>query len=232
MKRIKLFEEFVRKGVEDTRPQKTLTRDEERDTLAELNEMTLGQLERIEDYAEMIADRMGEGQELESWMFAEITQALNGLNSVHDAMDGNDGVKEKVLDKLKKESVNEATDIYEDGGVSITRFAAGGGRIGYQITKRENNYKEAYIVLTAEEFRALLSSAKNLIATGFRSVKESAMSDIHIMAQEAKDFKSFVKAFTKEHHDLSSAGEPDQFEAWLKSIYDSAKESMEESKII
>ena len=93
MKRIKLFEEFVSKGVEDTRPQKTLTRDEERDTLAELNEMTLGQLERIEDYAEMIADRMGEGQELESWMFAEITQALNGLNSVHDAMDGNDGVK-------------------------------------------------------------------------------------------------------------------------------------------
>lgn len=66
----------------------------ERDTLAELNEMTLGQLERIEDYAEMIAERMEGGQELESWMFSQITVALENLNSVHDAMDGDDGVKE------------------------------------------------------------------------------------------------------------------------------------------
>ena len=60
-------------------------------------------------------------------------------------------------------------------------------------------------------------------------VSEGAISDIHIMAQEAKDFKSFVKAFTKEHHDLSGAGEPGQFEAWLQTIYDDAKESMDES---
>ena len=66
----------------------------ERDTLGELNEMTLGQLERIEDYAEMIAERMEGGQQLESWMFSQITIALENLNSVHDAMDGDDGVKE------------------------------------------------------------------------------------------------------------------------------------------
>lgn len=62
-------------------------------------------------------------------------------------------------------------------------------------------------------------------------VYEGAISDIHIMAQEAKDFKSFVKEFKKEHHDLSKAGEPGQFEAWLKSIYDDAKESMGESVV-
>jgi hypothetical protein len=62
-------------------------------------------------------------------------------------------------------------------------------------------------------------------------VNEGAISDIHIMAQEAKDFKSFVKEFTKSHHDLSKAGEPGQFEAWLKSIYDDAKESMDESVV-
>ena len=73
----------------------------ERDTLAELHEMTLGQLERIEDYAEMIADRMEGGQELESWMFSQITVALDNLNAVHDAMDGVDGVDES------EESVNE-----------------------------------------------------------------------------------------------------------------------------
>jgi hypothetical protein len=49
------------------------------------------------------------------------------------------------------------------------------------------------------------------------------------MAQEAKDFKSFVKEFTKTHHDLSKAGKPGQFESWLKSVYDSAKENMDEA---
>jgi hypothetical protein len=155
MKKIKLFEEFVSEKIEDVVGlQKTLPR--ERDTLAELNDMTLGQLERIEDYAEMIADRMEGGQQLDSWMFSEITQALNGLNSVHDAMDGNDGVKEKV--------------------------------------------------------------------------NESAMANIDLMAKEAKDFKAFVKEFTKKYHDLSNAGEPGQFESWLKSIYDSAKEDMDEKQ--
>jgi len=71
-----------------------IAEEEGRDTLGELNEMTLGQLERIEDYAEMIADRMEAGQQLESWMFSQITVALENLNAVHDGMDGSDGVKE------------------------------------------------------------------------------------------------------------------------------------------
>jgi hypothetical protein len=61
-----------------------------------LREMAMGDLERIEDYAEMISDRMKEGQELSSWMYSQITLAVDQLNSVHDAMDGNDGVKESV----------------------------------------------------------------------------------------------------------------------------------------
>lgn len=67
---------------------------EGRDTLAELNEMTLGQLERISDYANMIKDRMTNGEQLESWMYSQLTIALENLNAVHDAMDGNDGVEE------------------------------------------------------------------------------------------------------------------------------------------
>jgi hypothetical protein len=66
------------------------------ETLKGLKEMAMGDLERIEDYAEMISDRMKEGQELESWMYSQITLAVDQLNSVHDAMDGNDGVKESV----------------------------------------------------------------------------------------------------------------------------------------
>jgi hypothetical protein len=63
-----------------------------------LKEMAMGDLERIEDYAEMIADRMENGQELSSWMYSQITLAVDQLNSVHDAMDGKDGEKEEVTE--------------------------------------------------------------------------------------------------------------------------------------
>jgi hypothetical protein len=68
-----------------------LNEDKGRDTLAELNEMTLGQLERIADYANMIKERMEKGEQLESWMYSQLTTSLDNLNAVHDAMDGNDG---------------------------------------------------------------------------------------------------------------------------------------------
>jgi len=71
--------------------QESLAEAEGRDTLAELNEMTLGQLERIADYANMIKDRMTKGEQLESWMYSQLTVSLENLNAVHDAMDGNDG---------------------------------------------------------------------------------------------------------------------------------------------
>lgn len=68
-----------------------LNEDKGRDTLAELKEMAMGQLERIADYADMIKERMGKGEELESWMYSQLTSSLDNLNAVHDAMDGNDG---------------------------------------------------------------------------------------------------------------------------------------------
>jgi hypothetical protein len=53
--------------------------------------MATGNLERIADYANMILQRMQGGQELDSWMYSQLTIALENLNSVHDAMDGDDG---------------------------------------------------------------------------------------------------------------------------------------------
>ena len=61
------------------------------DTLEGLKEMAMGNLERIADYANMILQRMNDGQELDSWMYSQLTIALENLNSVHDAMDGDDG---------------------------------------------------------------------------------------------------------------------------------------------
>ena len=107
MKLVKLFDDYLNMAA----AQQNMSREEytahylsesERDTLGELNNMTLGQLERIEDYAEMISDRMGAGQQLDSWMFSQITVALDNLNAVHDAMDGEDGIEEsQVNEKMK-----------------------------------------------------------------------------------------------------------------------------------
>jgi len=71
------------------------------ETLAGLKDMAMGQLERIADYANMIETRMKEGQELDSWMYSQITLAVDQLNSVHDAMDGDDGEREPMKEDVE-----------------------------------------------------------------------------------------------------------------------------------
>jgi hypothetical protein len=127
MKLVKLFDDYLNVAA----AQQNMSREEytahylsesERDTLGELNNMTLGQLERIEDYAEMISDRMEAGQQLDSWMFSQITVALDNLNAVHDAMDGEDDIKEsKESDALAKE-IDKAM-IKIDDSMSYKDFA-------------------------------------------------------------------------------------------------------------
>jgi hypothetical protein len=127
MKLVKLFDDYLNMAA----AQQNMSREEytahylsesERDTLGELNNMTLGQLERIEDYAEMISDRMEAGQQLDSWMFSQITVALDNLNAVHDAMDGEDDIKEsKESDALAKE-IDKAM-IKIDDSMSYKDFA-------------------------------------------------------------------------------------------------------------
>lgn len=55
-------------------------------------------------------------------------------------------------------------------------------------------------------------------------VNEGVMSDIDILAKEAKDFKSFVKEFKKAY---GEAGDAKELESWLQSVYDNA--TMDES---
>ena len=86
-KMTELLKTKINEGDDNSSPEKTI---------AGLNEMAMGQLERIADYANMISQRMSEGQTLDSWMYSQITLAVDQLNSVHDAMDGDDGVKEPL----------------------------------------------------------------------------------------------------------------------------------------
>jgi uncharacterized membrane protein YgaE (UPF0421/DUF939 family) len=98
MKHINLFEEFLNEA-------------EGRDTLSELKDMAMGQLERIADYANMIKERMTKGEELESWMYSQLTTSLDNLNAVHDAMDGNDGVVESNYAEARSDLSIKASDI-------------------------------------------------------------------------------------------------------------------------
>lgn len=74
---------------------------EDRDIIDSLNSMANTDLERIADYADMIKDRMSQGQQLDAWMYSKISDSVKNLNSVHDTMDGNDGVDESVLTEDK-----------------------------------------------------------------------------------------------------------------------------------
>jgi hypothetical protein len=149
MKRIKLFDEYIN-GLKNNAV--TNEEDGNRDTLSELKDMTLGQLERIADYANMIKDRMVKGEELESWMFSLLTISLENLNSVHDAMDGNDGVVEgyfsgisnSTADKKKAQMKKQAA--MDDDDPSAYKELPGDtkGKKSLKTSKHTTNYHELY----------------------------------------------------------------------------------------
>ena len=51
------------------------------DTIGGLNKMASTDLERIADYADMIKDRMSQGQQLDAWMYSKISDSVKNLNS-------------------------------------------------------------------------------------------------------------------------------------------------------
>ena len=73
---------------------------EDVETIENLNHMAHTDLERIADYADMIKDRMSKGQDLDAWMYHKISDSVSNLNSVHDTMDGTDGVVENITEGI------------------------------------------------------------------------------------------------------------------------------------
>ena len=61
-------------------------------------------------------------------------------------------------------------------------------------------------------------------------LNESAMGDVHIMAQEAKNFAEFKKQFVKEFKVEGKDNNKD-LDSWLKQVHDSAMEEMKESTV-
>jgi hypothetical protein len=83
------------------------------ETLSGLKNMAMCDLERIADYANMIETRMKEGQELSSWMYSQITLAVDQLNSVHDSMDGKDGEREPMKESISSKEMDSIKSAVE-----------------------------------------------------------------------------------------------------------------------
>ena len=129
--------------------------DEAEDTIGGLNKMAHTDLERIADYADMIKDRMSQGQTLDAWMYSKISDSVKNLNSVHDTMDGNDGVVEaksfgakEIMKELKNSGDwgDLADQVYMKSGnmVFVDTFFYGEERAMKQLEdswkKGGNNY--------------------------------------------------------------------------------------------
>jgi hypothetical protein len=59
-------------------------------------EMAYGQLERCIDYSKMLRKRVQPGTEIEPWIAAKITKAMDYLQSAFNYLDGQDGEEEDV----------------------------------------------------------------------------------------------------------------------------------------
>lgn len=98
----------------------------------------------------------------------------------------------------------------EDEAIAKVMKDTGGSRANFAVhgfVKKGEWDKTDAEVLESYVFESLLA--------------EGAMSDIDLLAKEAKDFKAFVITFKKEYSNLD-AGNDKELEAWLKTVYDSA----------
>jgi hypothetical protein len=170
--------EAVNVKVEGTEPESS------EETLESLKKMAMGDLERIEDYAEMISDRMKEGQELSAWMYSQITLAVDQLNSVHDTMDGKDGVKE---------SVNEAKYIQpkDDWGVRLVQAINNNvSALHTSVIREKRDVKEA-----VEAFGTMLKNAiKETLKHKYKPHPKAKDADdkIKTFISELKKFENIV----------------------------------------
>ena len=125
-------------------------------------------------------------------------------------------------------------DLYDERGQMLIDMEqeaeVEGGPIADQYGNELNKIETQIQKLIAKRNQLEIRLAESL-ELNKDAVNEGVMSDIDLMAKEAKDFKEFVKEFKKEYSDLTDAGEIKELEAWLQTVYDSAVEDMTESVI-
>ena len=135
----------------------------------------------------------------------------------------------RTIEKIEK----DRTKIINDMAEIVTNWKAAKGSGDKEA---EASFLQRLKDLTAQK-KGLEKELNVAIAGKDRDVElvisEGVMSEIDLLAQEAKNFKDFLKAFKTDNRykGLDTAGDVKEFESWLKSIYDNAKnESMNEGE--
>ncbi len=90
------------------------------------------------------------------------------------------------------------------------------------LTAKKNGLEKEINTAIASKDRFI-----ELVISENNTIYEGAMSEIDLLAKEAKNFKDFVKEFKKDYRHMDT-GNPKELEAWLKSVYDAAIEDMDE----
>ena len=178
------------------------------DTIGGLNKMANTDLERIADYADMIKDRMSQGQTLDAWMYSKISDSVKNLNSVHDTMDGNDGVNEakeepivallklglfaskgtgekkllRLSDDFEEIGDEQADEIASHLNMAIELFQDGYSKDAVSHFKKFNKACKDELALMKKQGLAesVVTEAKNTIGLAFKE------------EQDYLDFKEFV----------------------------------------
>ena len=129
-------------------------------------------------------------------------------------------LRQAFIKKFKKgKSVNESHFQVGDK----VKMSHGGVGVVKSLDKEDGGDDEKYynIELPNGEVMKHAPNELTLVETDL-SVNESSMSDIDIIAQEAKDFKDFVKEFYNEYKDFPKDRDTIK---WLKGVYDNRSTS-------
>ena len=129
-------------------------------------------------------------------------------------------LRQAFIKKFKKgKSVNESHFQVGDK----VKMSHGGIGVVKSLDKEDGGDDEKYynIELPNGEVMKHAPNELTLVETDL-SVNESSMSDIDIIAQEAKDFKDFVKEFYNEYKDFPKDRDTIK---WLKGVYDNRSTS-------
>jgi len=126
----------------------------------------------------------------------------------------------------EKKQINAGLQAYLDkkaGKKPVAKKAAAGksGKPDFLDLDKDGDKRES-MKKAATDAKSGASKKKTV------AIKEGAMSEIDLLAQEAKTFRSFVRAFKKEYSNLD-AGDNKELESWLQTVYDSAKSRTNES---
>jgi predicted DNA binding CopG/RHH family protein len=141
----------------------------------------------------------------------------------------------RTIEKIEKDRNRVINDMAEV--VLNWKAAKGSGdkEAEASFLQRLKDLTEEKKGLEKELNQAIAGKDRNieLVISESATVFEGVMSEIDLLAKEAKTFKDFVKEFKKEYSDLTDAGDIKELEQWLKTVYDNAKnESLSEGEEI